>query len=60
LQSKFGGGSSNGNAYMLVYRQKGLNLNQSQPVVPDYLKNKMETLNETEEIARGVFDDLKM
>lgn len=60
LQSKFGGNSTNGNAYMLVYRQKGLNNDQKIPVIPEHLKNKMKSLNENEEVARKIYDDLKL
>ena len=35
LQSKFGGNSSNGNAYMLVYRHKSLN-GMERPKLPEY------------------------
>ena len=60
LQSKFGGNSSDGNAYMLVYRQKSLGKNQTTPTMPEYFKMKMETLNEVEEQSRGVYNDLKL
>jgi len=36
LQSKFGGNNHDGNGYMLVYRQKGLN-NAEKPILPQYL-----------------------
>ena len=45
---------------MLVYRQKGLGMNVSAPKVPGYLDKKLVSLNESEEVQRQVYDDLKM
>lgn len=49
LQSKFGGSSQNGSAYMLLYRQKGLST-MKKPELPSYLKKHFETLNNVEEM----------
>lgn len=60
LQSKFGGNTSNGSAYMLVYRQRGLSKNASTPKLPEYLAKSIDSLNKSEALAREHYDDLKM
>ena len=58
LQSKFGG--NNGNAYMLVYRLRSININPKvQPKMPAYLEDRIYELNKSESAAREIYEDLK-
>lgn len=56
LQKQFGGTS--GNAYMLVYRQRNLN-KQDTLDIPEYWKEPINTQNEVEEQQRIVYEALR-
>ena len=59
LQSKFGG-VHDGNAYMLVYRQKTSNPSpDSSPKLPEYLSSLIQSLNAQYTVDRDVYADLK-
>jgi hypothetical protein len=58
LQSKFGGGSHDGNAYMLVYRQRQMQTSE-RPKLPPYQKEAIDVLNQQYAIDRERYEDLK-
>ena len=61
LSSKFGGSSHDGNAYMLVYRQKKMNFKEGEvaPAIPEYQKTDIVTKNVANDIAKDAYEILK-